>query len=481
MAGRYQVTCDLFQIPYGDNQILYAPLLGFACLANRSAAKLLADLERLAPEELSAEDRGVLDYLETQGVLNGQPGSLPAMATPTEYAPTQVTLFPTNQCNLRCRYCYAAAGDEPARIMDWQVAVSAIDIVIKNVRATGANTVSLGFHGGGEPLHPWALIQAIVLHAEEQCRREGLKLAVTAATNGVLAEEQLEWIAAHFHSLSVSFDGLPHVQDYHRPLHDGSGSYRFVERTLRFLDQVGFAYGIRSTITSYNIALMRECAEFILQSFRPKSLQFEPLFVCGRCQTSPDLDLDLQHFGAAFLECERICRARGLPLTYSGCRLHSLTSSFCGVSRDNFSVTPEGFITACYEITSRADPRSEVFFIGRIDQEGRLQVDEGKRDYLRSLDVSHLTYCTDCYAKWHCAGDCLSKLGHGDYGGERGHERCRLNRRLIRDSLASLLLREGAASPEPSQQEPESPQKIRHRPQPGSGEAGEGKGGDHSA
>jgi uncharacterized protein len=440
MADQYSVTCDLFTLPYQNgNYMLYAPLLGFACIANADLVNLLADLETLNVDALNTEQKAALDYLDHKGVLNGSPEVSRIKTFPEKYSPTQVTLFPTNQCNLRCRYCYASAGDWTPQVMDWHFATSAIERVIENAKATEAKNMLLGFHGGGEPLFPWELIKRIVIYAEDRRAQEGLQLAVFSATNGVLSERQLEWIVKHFASLNISFDGLPHVQDYHRPLPSGKGSFEFVDRTMRFLDAHNFNYGVRSTISSYNVDLMEESLDFIGQNYKVKSVHFEPLFYCGRCKTSGSLSPEMQKFADHFRRCEEKCAAYGIALTYSGCQIQILTSSFCGVSCDNFSVTPDGHITTCFEVTTKSDPKSEIFFIGKIRDDGNLEIDEKKRRFLHSLTVDKLDFCKDCFAKWHCAGECAAKLGHTDYTGPRGHDRCELNRQLIANRIVKLV------------------------------------------
>ena len=427
-------------LPYKDgNSILYAPRTGFACIVNEDTVGLLSDLDDLDEETLNENQRRVLDFLDEKGILNGSEEWNCAADLPEVYTPTMVTLFPTNQCNLRCTYCYASAGDWTPMTMDWQTATSAVEIVIENIKEKGYQSLSVGFHGGGEPLYPWAFIKRIVRYIEERCAEEGLEPFLFSATNGVLSEKQLEWIVRHFKNLNISFDGLPHVQDHHRPLPGGRGSFEFVDRTMRFLDAVEFPYGVRGTVTNFNIALMEETIDFIGQNYKVKTVHLEPLFYCGRCRTTDVMKPDMQAFAEHFKACESRSASYGIQLTYSGCHLEFLRNSFCGVSRDNFSVTPDGYVTACYEVTDKSDPQSDVFFIGKINSNGKLDIDEKKRKYLHSLAVDHLTYCQDCFAKWHCAGECAAKVEHGDYRGDRGNERCRLNRQLIQNRLTGVL------------------------------------------
>lgn len=443
MNKKYSITTDLFTIPYkDDNLILYAPRIGFACVANTDLINLLADIDTINMESISKEQRDILNFLEEREVLNGS-AEFNCITNPSpKYMPTQVTLFPTNKCNLRCTYCYATAGDFKPLTMKWSTATDAIDRVIENVKEVGGKSLQLGFHGGGEPLYPWNLIKRIVSYANEQCSKENLGMNVYSATNGVLNVDQLNWIITHFSNLNISFDGLPHVQDYHRPCSNGKGSFTYLDRTMHFLDEHNFNYSVRCTVSSYNLDLMDEIVHFIGQNYNVKLLHFEPLFYCGRCKTSNLMQPDLKKFAYNFMRCESVCIPYNIKLTYSGSHIDCLRNSFCGTTRDNFAVTSDGYITTCFEITNRDDPKSDTFFIGRITEEGQVEIDEKKRTYLNSLTVDKLEYCMDCFAKWHCAGDCVNKIGHEDYGGARGHDRCILNRQLLANRLVKLV--EGA-------------------------------------
>lgn len=440
MDKQYRVTCDIFTIPLQNSKsLLYAPRVGFICEANNDLLNLLASLDGIDSNNLNEKQIGVLELLEKNEVLNGSKEMIIQKYKPGEFAPTRLTLFPTNQCNLRCIYCYASAGDHKTKTMKWQYATSAIDIIVENAKKTGNNSITVGFHGGGEPLFRWDFIQKITNYVETQSKANNLNLNLYSATNGVLSEKQLEWITYHFSDLNISFDGLPHVQDYHRPLPNGEGSFKFIDRTFKFLDKKGFNYGIRSTFSDYNIDLMEESYDFIVKNYKPKSIHFEPIFECGRCKTGGDFNIDLEKFAAAFQKIETKHNNKKVGFIYSGSRIETLTDSFCGVSRDSFTLTPDGFITSCFEITSSDNPLSKKFFYGKISDDGKLMIDEKKRKYLQNITVDKLEYCKDCFAKWHCAGDCVAKIGHDDLHGDRGHDRCLLNRQMLKDKLITIL------------------------------------------
>ena len=440
MSKTYRVTTDLFTIPYKeDQQLVYAPKIGFLCAGNRAVVDLLAKINQPNPGEFSKAEVGILNYFESSKVLNGAEDPPISRSCPERFSPVTVTLFSTNQCNLRCKYCYASAGEKKPVVMDWHYAVSAVDQIVANAKSLNVKQINLGFHGGGEPLFPWGFIRRIVSYAEDAAKKNDLTLAVFAATNGLLNETQLEWIIQHFMNLNISFDGLPRVQDYHRPLPDGQGSFQYVDRTLKYLDQHGFNYGIRSTISEYSIDLMEESLDFIIENYKTKSIHFEPAFQCGRCKTNSEFHVNMEKFAENFQRCKEKARRLGVNFVYSGCRVESLTNSFCGIACDNFAVTPDGYLTPCFEVTSSEDAKSESLFFGKINEQGEVVVDEDKRTFLHSLTVENVEYCRNCFAKWHCSGECVAKLHHNNYLGPRGHERCHLNRKLVANELKQLI------------------------------------------
>ena len=441
--SEYHITTDLFLLPNEKgNTVLYAPLAGFVCLANEDLVGLLGDLEDIGSEDLSPGQKEMIDYLIGRNIINGSQGKSHYPFS-EELSPSKLTLFPTDQCNLKCIYCYATDSRTQRRIMSWETASSAVEYYLGELKRKKRTVFDLEFHGGGEPFLAWDLIRSIVEYTQKRCHQESIDLKICASTNGMLDEAQLEWITDRFDSLVVSFDVLPRVQNYHRAGKNNIGSFHVVNNTLRYLDSKNFRYGIRCTVSDYNLELLEETTTFVVQNYSCRLLFLEPVCTCGsKITVDGNLLPDLNRFVDIYKRLEPLAADHGLSLGYSGARFDRLSPHFCYVGTDDCAVTVDGYLTNCWQVTSIDDPLASTFIFGRIMPGGKLTYDRDKLEYLRSLSVMNYEYCADCFAKWHCAGDCVLKLGHGDLTGTRDNARCETNRKLISYRIRQLLERE---------------------------------------
>ncbi len=55
-------------------------------------------------------DGALIEFLTRLEIVSASPEQLPITIFENEPQPTSVSLFMTTACNLRCTYCYAAAG-----------------------------------------------------------------------------------------------------------------------------------------------------------------------------------------------------------------------------------------------------------------------------------------------------------------------------------------------------------------------------------
>ena len=441
---------ELFVLRDERGPILYAPLGNLMARANEPAvaAALAYARDSSSLDAMTPEERTVVEVL-------GERGFFAHRAYPrheTGFRPAQVTLFPTNNCNLRCSYCYAFGGEgggngEPLTRMDLRVAQRAIDLVAKNAKERAAEgepirNFLVSIHGNGEPFCAYDLVREIVWYGQDVADRLDIPAVFNAATNGVLTEEQLDFVVANFNSVNVSFDGLPEFQDTNRPTAGGGGSFAQVDHTMRRLAEAGVGFGVRTTVTAAMVDAMPDIVAFVADNYPGiEQLHFEPVWECGRCVTSDNAMPSSEAFTQRYLESLGVAQERGVRLVFSGARQDMLVDTFCKVSSGSFTVTPTGDVTACYEVSYRSDPRSERFFFGRFDSErGDFVFDQDKLDALSRLNVHNIRYCDDCFCRWHCAGDCAAKVLDGiSLEEHHGSVRCKISRALTLNQIQRKL------------------------------------------
>lgn len=440
---------DLFLIPDGDRQIAYAPFSPGLAAINQAGARQLQAVRQgtltmadLDPEFLQAMmDAGVVAHRDHVALR-------PAFPRKAAFDPDSITLFLTTRCSLGCTYCYAAANDRPS-VMGWEMARAGVDWMLDHARTRGRDHVEVMFHGGGEVTLALPLLRRVVAHARREGAARGVRVFTSAALNGVVAGPALEWVVANLDCAMVSLDGVPEVHDAQRPLLNGRGSFDIVASALRRMDEVGFDYGLRATVTRQGLPRLVEAVDFMCRTFQTRHLHLEPVTGSGRARDGalvPDPVAFVREFRAA----RDVARAHGRELKYSGARFGTVTPHFCQTSDDLLALTPEGWLSSCYEVGHPDDPRAGLFIYGRLDPgTGRLDVDLEKLARLRSLSVEHKRGCDACFCRWSCAGECAAKLlVTGDAWDTGRSARCEIARALTLDQMREQLDR-GGPWPEP--------------------------------
>ena len=434
--------------------LVYAPLQGIAMLVSPSAVRWIEELRATCRWDVDAGG-DVARHLESLALLRGEPfpESEPTLSDARPFAPTCATLFVTSSCNLRCVYCYSRGGERP-RTMAFDVARDAVELVVANAVQAGATQATVGFHGGGEPTLMRGLISRVVDYGRACAGRAGIDIRFTLGTNGVVGDADARWIATALDSATLSIDGPPAIQDRQRPALHGRPSSAAVLRTMRIFDEAGFSYQLRATITAESCALLPEIAGYCARHSTARRLRAEPVFVVGRAEDAALTPPPPDQFVDAFCRAAAVAQSLGLELTYSGIRVDVVTDRFCGTAGGLVGVTPEGKVSACYEVTEAEDPRAGHFFFGEhIAGEG-FRFDHDRIRSLRRLAVQNAPECRRCFARWHCAGDCPAKVllaaSQNQSGPNRRSWRCEITRELTRRRVMALAIgAENLLSPAP--------------------------------
>ena len=382
---------QLYTHPLDDSGrfLIYRPLLGLAFVGNRAMSEICQSVAKDRMEEQTDRESEAIRFLESIGFLQDDPP--PPIRTSILFQPTLAVLLMTNRCQLRCIYCYAAAGELPGLDLSKEIGRTAIDTVYNNAQEQGANFFEVSFHGGGEPSLAWMTLQACTQYA----RQKPLPCRITLTSNGIWSKQQRDWILANMDGVSLSMDGRAETQNRRRPFVSGSESFPTVWENLTEMDKRGFESAIRLTAAEPWNEFPKEI-EFLCRETNCKKFHVEPTFHIQRGTHGDPLAGEGQSFVDAFLEALEIAGNAGRELVYSGARVGLITDTFCTAPYQALIVNPRGQLVSCYELAGQSHPMSEISVIGEL-QEKQFILDEETRNKLHGLLETRRNTCEGCF------------------------------------------------------------------------------------
>jgi len=420
-----KIDDDLYILSTNNIILVYAPLRQriFPIKEKKGYEKLIAYFLHNQPDpELEI-------FLKENG-LTTQPRKVKTRRE-KDYEAINLTLSLTSNCNLRCKYCYAYAGDTHKSI-PWETIQQAIEISIEANRRIGKKTFKLLFHGGGEPTIEWKKLQKateLVKHLWGGLTR------FSVVTNGTLiTDEKAKWLKENNFRITVSLDGPKDVHDLQRVKANGEGSFDDCLRGMMFLKKHHINFGIRATITQNNLHRIKELL-LIAKAFHC-GLKVEPLTLTGRA-TEEMVGISYQEFFLAFNDAKDFADQLDIRFTSTYSHTIKTKTEFCSGNGEMFCILPDGQVSSCTRVTRSQDELSDRFIIGKIDSDGDLLLDYEKIAFLRDLSIQNFEQCQDCFAKWYCTGGCHhTRLSNN---GNMSEEHCLLIKAMLFNILITKL------------------------------------------
>ena len=342
---------------------------------------------------------------------------------PDTPSPKRLTVFPTTGCNLKCIYCYANGGDDTKKL-DKHIYEITLECYFKmfveelhNVGSDKRQPAHLSIHGGGEPTFDFPLLRYIIERFTAKAKTLSIPSKISMVSNGTYNQNVNDWILASGIGVSFSLDGPPEIHNLQRPFSTGKPSFHKIAGNIKRLIDVGRAISIRSTTTADALPFMQDTIE-LAKEMGISAVHFEPVSITGRCKTSNVMAPCKDEFSKRFLECFLLGLKYDIEVSYSGMRCFDhYHNRFCSACGENICLTPDGDITTCYEVLDKTDSASEIFFIGKVDRLTKeISFNNKKIRFLKSRITENIKYCSSCFLRYNCAGDCLAKTYRSSAG-----------------------------------------------------------------
>lgn len=307
-------------------------------------------------------------------------------------------LHVTNDCNLRCPYCYVHKTADP---MTRDVARDSVDALVRSAVRHGFRTLRLKYAGGEASMNA-AVVVELHDYALARCADAGLTLSAVLLSNGVAINDHLAGeLKARDIRVMISLDGIGAAHDAQRPTVGGKPSSAMVTRTVDRLIAAGLSPHISITITGRNVDAVADVVRFALERELTFSFNFFRDNDCAA--TFTDLQYEEQAMVGglrdAFAVIEQLLpKWSVLGSVLDRGQLLAPRQRSCGVGDDYVVIDQHGGIAKCHmEIgdtvgdVRSTDPVAAI----RNDSVG-----------IRNLLVEDKAGCRTCTWRHWCSGGC---------------------------------------------------------------------------
>lgn len=308
-----------------------------------------------------------------------------------------VWMHVTNQCNLRCRYCYIAKTNQ---YMSVETGRKAIDEIVATGIQNQAKEIVFKF-AGGEPLLSFPLVLELAQYARQQAKRAGINVQPVLLTNGTPIQADIaRTLADNDFRVAISLDGLQEYNDTNRPTLGGQGSFRRIENGLNLLLAHKVACNVSVVVTKYNLENLPELTRYLLS----KNLSFTFNFFRENTIAENTLSVDnnslIEHLEQAYgVIAEQLPNYSIMNAILDRVQFNQPHLQACGVGSNYIVVTHEGKIAGCQMKIANPVARSGEGDLIKIIRE-RNFIDPHART------SENKEGCQSCQWRYTCAGGC---------------------------------------------------------------------------
>lgn len=312
---------------------------------------------------------------------------------------TALTLMISQQCNLRCKYCYGEDGEYSNKgVMDFSIAKKAINYFVNQAPS---NRLNICFFGG-EPLLNFNLIKEVVTYVKEIEKKTDKKFTFSMTTNATLMNEEIrKFIEENKISITVSIDGNKEMNDSNRFYANKHGVYDDIKNNISDIKTYMIA---RSTIAPPNLDVL-ESITHLVKEFEFRSVAWAE---ADNLLSTEDYEVVTESTLALIDKIEQLVKNRQYDEVKKYHSFMSLLTKFnsdgirskgCGAGSNMMAVDIDGKIYPCHRFVGL-----EKFILGDV-----LEDKKENTDFYSVVDLINFDKCQSCIARSICGGGCINE------------------------------------------------------------------------
>ena len=333
------------------------------------------------------------------------------MVKPDNLKVSNYELILTENCNLRCKYCFDDAfSNRTACNYDFKMSMDIIPDILKFIEFTRVEDTVLVSFFGGEPMMNWDFIVEFVKAAE------GHNIRFSTNSNIVLLDsEKIDFLVEHDINVIVSIDGTRRSHNINRVNLLEEGNW---DATVKILPELMTKFNkplvAMMVVSNNNVEYLEESYEFlagvgmrvnILYNFNVEYTEEQYLSI--ETQLNSLFNIKKYH---PYIDAEK----RTLNKDF-----HQ-QSNYCVMPENSMTIVPNGKLFFCHQLAPKMYEIDENF----SEYYGDIWKGYYNKDYYRAMtkriDINEYQEnknCENCKAKLWCKGGCIAANKHqmGNY------------------------------------------------------------------
>lgn len=364
---------------------------------------------------LTEEERQMFDIFRKQNIFFvDKPRDRYSYPT---YNMVVISMALVHGCNLKCKYCFADAGENfvgEQRGFTEESINASIDFLLNDPYFSKMDYYRINLVSGGEPLLNKPLFKLFIETAFARFEQAGKHLYVWFSTNGtLLTEEDLIFISKYNVGYGISIDGNKLANDKLRVYGNGTGTYNDIVENIKTIQNSSAVpkrlkelWGLM-VYTRDNIELLDNITHLYNLGFSTVQMRFvrsndENLVLDNKEATERLLDFIKKVFEKAIAGDDSLLRLITNDNDYIGKIIKRIITNMpsevrCSAGSYMFSFAADGNIYPCDCFVGNPN-----FVMGSFYD--TITAKQFKK--YRDMSVHVREKCQKCWAKYACGGDC---------------------------------------------------------------------------
>ncbi len=310
----------------------------------------------------------------------------------------KITLGVTQDCNLRCTYCYA--GKKIDRVMDIATAKKIVDFAF--AITPPSELIDFGFFGG-EPLLELGLIDDIITYIYSKKSTRPVSFNIT--TNGTIFNDAVsQFVRKYGIKLSISIDGPEHIHDRNRKDKYGQGTLKTILENIKRISSELDYFQVNAVYDPNSVTMLNETVRFLIQE-NIRSIHLNPDISARWSQKDlPSITKSYTEVADTYIDMFQNNQEVAINLLDNKMILFLKggyeTSDCCGMGESEFGFAPSGNVYPCERLIG--DDNDTSMMMGNVNTGVNLLA----RCAIGKRTTSSNTECIDCSFKKYCMNWC---------------------------------------------------------------------------